>query len=512
MQAASLAGAEAASGAFDVVVVGGGSSGGVIAARMSEETECRVLLLEAGPDLPDHPRHRGTMFSSGSMLGGYWSGIAAPTEELDWGLESEQLTSGRRVPLMRGKLVGGSGMTNGCVFVQGRPEDFDRWEDAGATGWGWTDVKPYYDAVRAHVPIMTYPRERWLPFDELLLQGALELGFEYREDLDAPDAWDGVAGPWPRNRRNEIRQSSNVAYLDKARKRRNLVIQGHAFVNRVRLEGGRAAEVEWIDATGACRTTSADRIVLSAGAYGSAPILLRSGIGPSDELHQLGISPLVDLPVGRGLMEHPATSMVVRLNPKHVLLGWPCFAVVVRGEGWWTLPVPLDEEEGIAALTFCMAVTAGPDGGYIRLRSTEPTEQPEIFHGYQRFLEEGGFDAAMNDWQRLLQTPAFKAAEVRDTRSHMSARESALNGLGTGAHPAGGCAIGKVVDEHLSVLGVEGLTVADASIFPGHVTNNPNFTCFMVGERAASILGAGVRRDDDSTTRAPLSDNATAIR
>jgi choline dehydrogenase-like flavoprotein len=202
---------------------------------------------------------------------------------------------------------------------------------------------------------------------------------------------------------------------------------------------------------------------------------------------------VVELPVGQGVLEHPATSMVVRLNPSHVMLGWPCFAVVVRGEGWWTLPVPLDGEEGVAALTLCLAITDGPGGGYVRLRSADPAAAPEIFHGYENHLDSGGFDAAMEDWQRLLETPSFRAADVIDTRSHLSARESARRGLGTGAHPAGGCSIGQVVDERLSVYGVEGLTVADASVFPRHVTNNTNFTCFMIGERAAAFIRAAAQ-------------------
>jgi choline dehydrogenase len=478
---------------FDVIVVGGGSSGGVVAARLTEDPGCRVLLLEAGVDLADHPRGRNSMYSGGAMVGEYWSGIATPTPDLDWGLTSELLSTGRRIQLFRGKLIGGSGMTNGCVFVQGRPTDFDAWVAAGARGWGWSDVKPFYDLVRTRVPIITYPPERWLPFDQLLVQGALDLGFGYAEDMDAPDAWDGVTGPWPRNRRNEIRQSSGVTYLGPARDRANLVIRPEALVDRVVIRNGRVAGVEWLDGVGVRNVAASSRVVLSAGAYGSAPILLRSGVGPADELHRHGIDPVVELPVGQGVLEHPATSMVVRLNPAHVMLGWPCFAVVVRGRGWWTLPVPLDGEQGIAAVTLCLAITEGPEGGYLRLRSAEPGAAPEIFHGYENHLDTGGFDAAMEDWQRLLETPSFRAAGVIDTRSHLSPRESARRGLGTGAHPAGGCSIGQVVDERLSVYGVDGLTVADASVFPRHVTNNTNFTCFMIGERAAAFIRAAAR-------------------
>jgi choline dehydrogenase len=237
------------------------------------------------------------------------------------------------------------------VFVRGRPEDFARWVAAGADGWGWDDVKPYYERV----PVMTYPSELWMPLDRLLVEGMQELGFRYVEDMDDPSAWDGVVGPWPRNRHNEIRQGSNVTHLRHVRALENFVIYDRAVVDRVLIDGARAVGVRWVDRQGRGHEARGGHVILSAGSYGSAPILLRSGVGPADELRALGLEPRLDLPVGRALMDHPATTFVFRLDPAHIRLGWPVYAAVGRGRGWWTLGVPLDQESGLAALSMCRA-------------------------------------------------------------------------------------------------------------------------------------------------------------
>ena len=187
-------------------------------------------------------------------------------------------------------------------------------------------------------------------------------------------------------------------------------------------------------------------------------------------------------------MEHPAVSLIMRVDPEHVMLGWPIYGAVVRGHGWWTVPVPLDQEQGLAAIQLCLATHEGPEGGAVALRGTDPSQAPEIHHGYERFLDGGGFDNALADWRAMLETPALQAAHAVDVRAHLPPRAAALRAMGTAAHPAGGCAIGCVVDPRLEVYGIDGLSVADASVFPRHVTNNPNFTCFMIGERAADFL------------------------
>jgi choline dehydrogenase len=472
---------------WDVIVVGSGSSGATLAARLSDDPGCRVLLIEAGPDFPEERSAPPAFLTGGAIIGEGGAGIGPPVPSLDWGYGSEPLPGGRRVALPRGRLVGGSSMVNGCVAARPRPADLDGWEQAGASGWGWRDMLPYLELVERDVPIMRYPPELWLPFQRTFVDACTELGFRYLEDLNAPDAWDGVVGPWPRNRRNEIRQGTLVTHIRRVRDRPNLIIRDNALVDRVLIDGGRASGVVYADRDGQGDRAHADRVVLCAGAYGSGPILLRSGIGPADELSALGIAPAVDLPVGRGLLEHPGMFFQLTVAEGSARGGWPAMAVAARGDGWWAIPGVHDEERGIASIAMYLGVTDGVSGT-IRLRSASPADAPIIDHGYADVIEEDRFDGVWSDYARLLATGALAAIGARDRASAMPLRERLLRWMMTGAHPAGGCSIGPVVTPDLHVHGVERLAVADASVFPRHVSNNPNLTCHMIGERMAAVL------------------------
>ena len=468
-------------------MAGAGSSGAVVAARLSEDGARSVLLLEAGPDFPDEAVSPPAFLTGGNVLGEGYAGAGAATPDLDWGLFSEPLPNGRRVHLKRGRLVGGTSMVNGCVAVRGAPADYERWVERGAPGWGWDEVRPAFERVEEVVPIRRYPREAWQPVARAFEDAFEEIGHRRVDDMNQPDAWERVVGAWPQNRRNEVRQGTLVTHVRAARARPNLRIKPGALVDRVLLRGSRAIGLRAV-VDGRPVDVSAGTVVLAAGAYGSPAVLLRSGIGPPAELSALGIEPVADLPVGRGLRDHPQCFFHLETPRELARMCGPGFAAVARGEGWWSFPLALDEERGLCALAFALA--SDDDSGSVTLASADPTVAPVIDHRYADVIRRGEFDEAFATFRSLLETSALRDRGVRDGDPDRPLVDVLLERLGTAFHPAGGCAIGRVVDPDLRVYGVEGLAVADASVFPAHVTNNPNLTCMMVGERAAQKLGA----------------------
>ena len=284
----------------DVVVVGGGTSGAIIAGRLAAQSDRTVLLLEAGPDY-------------GPFADGRWPAPLLDARTIPWFDHDWEYTSSARygepgMPLQRARVLGGCSAHNGCAAIWGSRHDYDEWERDGNAGWGTAALLPYFHQSMQRLRVRTPRPEEATPWHRAVLDSAPAAGLPLVQDLNDLDEDVGI-GLSPVNVADGVRWNTAFAYLDPVRARPNLSIRGGVLVDRVVVEHGTAVALDVSGADGPARV-QAGQIVLSAGAFGSPAILLRSGIGDPAELQALGIVPLHPLPgVGRNLHDHPAIAV-----------------------------------------------------------------------------------------------------------------------------------------------------------------------------------------------------------
>jgi choline dehydrogenase-like flavoprotein len=515
----------------DYIVVGAGSAGCVLANRLSEDPSTSVLLIEAGG------RDRSINIKIPAAFPNQFH------TKLDWdyATEPEPAVDDRELYIPRGKSLGGSSSMNAMLYVRGRPLGYAAWEQMGATGWGWDDVLPYFlrseDNVRGasefhgaggelRVEEQRSPR----PMSARLLDASEAAGIPRIDDYNGPEQ-DGAAMAQVLQRGGR-RWSTADGFLKPVLKRPNLTVLTKGLVTGVELEGDRAVGVRVRDRKGERVERANAEVVLAAGAIGSPQILQLSGIGPADRLAEAGVGPRHELPVGKNLQDHPFITLLWEVSdettlygadkPKH-LAEWlfrktgklsstvaEVFAFVRTRPGLPAADVQLHmgaayyddhgaaEYDGHCAVIAPVLVTPKARGE-VWLRSSDPAAKPRILtNSLSEPDDVDSLVAGMELAREIAATGPMSEVVLKELKPGPDATDrEALEAdlrerLMLIYHPVGTCRMGQgddaVVDPELKVRGIDGLRVADASVFPLIPGGNTHAPTVMVAEKAADLI------------------------
>jgi choline dehydrogenase len=512
----------------DYVIVGAGSAGCVLAARLSEDPDVSVLLLEAGPADTNENIH---------VPLGY---LQLAGTEVDWGYFTapEPRCNDRRIPLPRGRVLGGSSSVNAMVYIRGNRLDYDEW---GVPGWAWDDLFPYFlksednerGASQWHGvggPLPVSDQRSGNAITPAFVEAAVEAGLARNEDFNGAEQ-DG-AGMYQVTQRGGMRASAAVAYLHPAMERPNLTVMPHMHVNRVLFEGTRAVGVEATQLGQAQELRAGRETILCGGTFNSPQLLMLSGVGPAEHLALREIETLLDQPaVGENLSDHACAYEVwTTAEPESLLLArepaaleefaatqtGPFASNLAESGGFARVeagaPAP-DVQFHVAPIQIVEEGLGDPEGhgiwvsaclltprsrGSVRLASKDPTAKPIVRDNF--YAEEADL-SRMVDALRLTAEICAQPAlgpycaepfTVPEGEGENALRAHLARTTFPIYHPVGTCAIGSVVDAELRVDGLEALRVVDASVMPAAPRGNTNAPTIALAERAADLIRGAV--------------------
>jgi choline dehydrogenase len=524
---------------YDYIVVGAGSAGAVVANRLSADARHKVLLLEAGP--ASHPWSRIPI--------GYARLLTNPAANWLYASEPEANTNGRKLPVPRGRLLGGSSAINGMAFVRGQARDFDTWAQMGNQGWSYESVLPFFKRMESYEggderfrgrdgPLRITNPEPSNPLFAALIQAAGEVGIAHNADYNGARQ-DGIAMSQA-TIASRRRMSTARCYLDPIRKRGNLRIETGALTESLLLEGKRCVGVRYSVGGTAREARAVREVVVSAGSINSPQLLELSGIGQPERLQKLGIEVHHVLPgVGENLRDHyaPRTRWaigakgftyndtarglgLVRQALRYALSGQGLLGAVaapirafVRSRDGLAAPdlllgwVPMLTEPGpkgpkIARQSgmTCYAHPMRPESrGHIHIVSSDPRRPPAINFNFLSSPVDAALTVrAVRIAQAVMTAPAMAPLQVTEIAPGpaRTTDEEIVDWVKQAAettyHPVGTCKMGSdamaVVDARLRVHGIAALRVVDASIMPTLTSGNTNAPSIMIGEKAADLV------------------------